>query len=176
MKDTIESVKADFLQAKAGLLHALSTTPDDRLSWSPSPTSRSPLHQVVHAAESIGNIHGFLTDRTFDVPTPEEADRGFREFERMITRREEAVKLFERRADAFVAWLDALRPDELDRLVTTPFGMGDVPTGVAIGFPAMHTRWHQAQIDYIQTIYGDLDWHMESQEGSQSSASVPPVP
>lgn len=160
MKDPIESAKADFLQAKGGILHALSTTPDDRLTWSPSPTARSPLHQVVHAAQSIGNIHGFLDRRTFDVPTPEEADRGFREFERGITRREEAVSLLESKSDAFVAWLDALPEERLGSLVTTPFGMGQVPTELAITFPALHTRWHQAQIDYIQTIYGDLDWHM----------------
>lgn len=160
MNDPIQSAKGDFLQAKAGLLHALSTTPDERLNWSPSPTARSPLHQVVHAAESIRNIHGFLDGRTFDVPTPEEADQGFREFERSFSRRDEAVGLFESRADAFVAWLDALGAERLGSLVTTPFGMGAVPTEVAITFPALHTRWHQAQIDYIQTIYGDLDWHM----------------
>lgn len=160
MKDPIQSAKAEFLQAKAGLFHALSTTPDDRLTWSPSPTARSPLHQVVHAAQSVGNIHGFLDGRPFTVPTPEEADRGFREFERDFTRREEAVDLFERNAAAFVAFLDALEPERLGAMVTTPFGMGDVPTELAITFPAIHTRWHQAQIDYIQTIYGDLDWHM----------------
>lgn len=160
MSDSIQRAKDDFLQAKAGLLHVFSTTPDDRLTWSPSPTARSPIHQVVHAAESIRNIHGFLDGRPFDVPTPEEADRGFREFERRFTQREEATAHFERSADAFVAWLDALPPERLGSLVTTPFGMGDVPTEVAIGFPAMHTRWHQAQVEYIQTIYGDLDWHM----------------
>lgn len=160
MNDRIDQVKNEFLQAKAGLLHALSTTPDDRLNWSPSATARSPLHQVVHSAQSIGHIHGFLQGKTFDVPTPEEADRGFRAFEAEFSRREEAVRLLEEKADAFVAWLEALEPEQLGSLVTTPFGMGQVPTEIAITFPAMHTRWHQAQIDYTQTIYGDLDWHM----------------
>jgi len=160
MNDRIETAKNEFLQAKNGLLHALSTTPDERLNWSPSPTARSPLHQAVHAAQSIGHIHGFLTGRTFDVPTPEEADRGFREWERTFTRRDEVVSLLESKADAFVAWLDDLDPEQLGTMVTTPFGMGQVPTAIAISFPAMHTRWHHAQIDYIQTVYGDLDWHM----------------
>jgi hypothetical protein len=160
MNDPIQNAKAEFLQTKAGILHALSTTPDDRLTWKPSPTARPILHQVVHAARSIGNIHGFIDGRPFTVPTPEEADKGFREFEKDFTRREQAVSLLEQNADAFVAFLDALEPERLKAMVATPFGMGDVPTGLAITFPAMHTRWHQAQIDYIQTIYGDLDWHM----------------
>jgi hypothetical protein len=161
MQDAIQSTKAEFLQAKAGLLHAVSTTPDDRLNWSPSPSSRSVLHQVVHAAQSIYNIHGFLDGRPFPVPTPEETDRICREYESGFTRREEALSLFERNSDAFVAFLEALEPDRLSVLVTTPFGMGDFPTEVAIKFPAMHTRLHHAQIDYIQTIYGDRDWHMQ---------------
>ena len=31
---------------------------------------------------------------------------------------------------------------------------------VGITFPAYHTHGHVAQMDYIQTIYGDQDWHM----------------
>lgn len=159
-KDRIESARNEFLQAKSGLLRALSNTPDERLNWSPSPTARSPLHQVAHAAQSIANIHGFLDGRTFDVPTPEEADRGFREWEGAFTRRDEVVNLLETNAAAFVAWLDGLDPERCGSLVTTPFGMGSVPIEIAISFPALHTRWHHAQLDYIQTVYGDVDWHM----------------
>jgi len=160
MSDPIDKAKNDFLQAKGGLLHALSNTPDDRLNWSPSPSARSPLHQVVHAAHAIGNIHGFLDGRTFDVPTTAEADRGFREMEQSFSTREEVLQLFESKSDAFMTWLDALDEKQLGVLVTTPFGMGQVPTEIAITFPAMHTRWHHAQMDYIQTIYGDHDWHL----------------
>lgn len=160
MKDRIESAKNEFLQAKGGLLHALSTTPDERLNWAPFPTARSPLHQAAHAAHSISHIHGFLDGRTFDVPTPAEADRGFREWEQAFTRRDEVVSLLESNADAFVAWLDGLDPERLSTMVTTPFGMGSVPMEIAITFPTLHTRWHHAQLDYIQTAYGDRDWHM----------------
>jgi hypothetical protein len=31
---------------------------------------------------------------------------------------------------------------------------------MAITFPADHMRGHTAQIDYLQTIWGDHDWHM----------------
>jgi len=158
--DPIASAKKEFLQAKAGILHALSTTPDERLNWSPSPTARSPLHQIVHAAQSISHIHGFLDGRPFDVPTTELADRGFRDFEQAFTTRDEAENILEKNAEAFVAWLDALEPEKLSSLVETPFGMGAMPIELGITFPAQHTRWHHAQIEYIQTIYGDVDWHM----------------
>ena len=31
---------------------------------------------------------------------------------------------------------------------------------VAITLPADHMRGHIAQIEYIQTIWGDYDWHV----------------
>ena len=34
---------------------------------------------------------------------------------------------------------------------------------VGITFAAYHTHGHVAQMDYIQTIYGDQDWHMQAQ-------------
>ena len=156
--DRIESVKAEFVRTKECLLTALATTPDDRLRWTPSPTARSPLHIAAHCAASIGNIHGFLDGRPFEVPTMAEADRGFREWEDGLTSREEVVALINERADDFVAWLDALTPERLATSVQTPFGMGAVPVDVAIGFPALHTLCHVSQIAYVQTIYGDLEW------------------
>jgi hypothetical protein len=160
MQETIQQAKENFLRAKARLAHALATTPDDRIDWSPSPTSRTPLQQVAHAAVAIHNIQETLSGRTFAVPTPEEADRGFREEERQYKTREQVLDLLERHGAAYVAWLDALTPEQLATPVTMPFGMGELPVGAGLGFPADHANFHTAQIDYIQTIYGDHDWHM----------------
>lgn len=33
---------------------------------------------------------------------------------------------------------------------------------VGIILPANHIRYHTAQLNYMQTIYDDLDWHMSS--------------
>ena len=35
-----------------------------------------------------------------------------------------------------------------------------VPMSAGVTFAAYHTHGHVAQMDYIQTIYGDQDWHM----------------
>ena len=160
MQGPIERAKADFLQARAGLLHALSNTPDERLDWSPSPMARSPLHLVAHAAESLGHIRGNLEGRTFAVPTTAEADRGFRENEARFATRESVLGALHEQSDALVAFLDGLDPDRLGEAVASPFGMGPAPMELAITFPALHTRWHHAQLDYLQTIYGDHEWHL----------------
>ncbi len=60
MEDVISKTKADFVRAKEDLARAFATTPEDRINWSPSPTARTPVQIVAHAAEAIRNIHNFL--------------------------------------------------------------------------------------------------------------------
>ena len=162
-RETAEAAKANFLRAKGQICHALANTPDDRLNWSPSPTARTPLHQVVHAANSIEHIYKAMIGQRFAVPTPAEADAGFREVERGFTTREAALALLDAKSDAYIAFLDGMTSEQLDGMMKAPFGLGDVPVRIALSFPVEHTNWHVAQIDYIQTIYGDLDWHMPGQ-------------
>jgi hypothetical protein len=158
--EAIERAKAEFLGAKGRLMHALATTPDERLNWSPSPTARTPIQQVAHAAIAIKNLNDTLDGRTFPVPVGNVADAGFRQEERAFTTREEVIDLLEGHSAAYVAWLDGLTPDRLDSMVTLPFGPGQLPMRECLAFPPMHTVVHAGQIQYIQTIYGDRDWHM----------------
>ncbi len=157
---TPEEAKNNLLQAKARLERAFEHVPEDRLNWSPSPTSRTPIEQVVHAADAIGNIHGWLTGSPFGPKNSTEADRHFREVESRIKTREEALALLEDKSQAFTNWLDAATQEDLDRMATAPFGLGQFPVSFAIQFPALHTTDHAAQMEYMHTIYGDRDWHM----------------
>ena len=59
---TIQEAKQVFEMAVERIRRILASTPDERLHWSPSPTARTPLAQVVHAANSIRNIHAAMLD------------------------------------------------------------------------------------------------------------------
>ncbi len=159
MQDTVDQSKAEFLQAKERLTHALATTPDERINWSPSPTARTPIQQVAHCAMSIPGIQGMLSGKPFPFADLAEFDTALRTDEKEFTTREQVLGLLEQTSAGYLAWLDALTPEQFDSTVHTPFGHV-VPMTVGINFPAYHARDHVAQIDYIQTIYGDHDWHM----------------
>lgn len=156
----IESAKAEFLQAKEGMVKALATTPDDRINWAPAPTARTPVQQVAHSAASIGHITGMLSGTHFAPQTPEEADKGFREWEQQFSTREEVLELLNQKSDAFLAWLDSVTSEQLETTVRLPFNLGIAPIRAVITAPALHTRFHAAQMEYTQTIYGDQDWHL----------------
>jgi hypothetical protein len=158
-QQVIEHARTNFLQSKGLLSHALSTTADDRLNWSPSPTARTPIQQAAHAAASLKGILEVLNGRTLPFQSTTEADKTFREWEQQFTAREPVLGLLEENSAQYVQWLEALTPEALNTSVELSFGLGAKCLKEALSFAPSHLCWHAAQINYIQTIYGDRDWH-----------------
>jgi hypothetical protein len=154
----VTDAKAELGRACDRITRTLETTPDDKINWSPSPTSRTPIQQVVHAALGIEGIHGMLQGKPFPFSGPDEMDRVSRQTEKGYTTREAALSLLTEKKDAYLNWLDTLTDEQVASNWEAPFGT--FPMASAITFPADHTRNHAGQIEYTQTIYGDLDWHM----------------
>ncbi|MGC4045960.1 MAG: DinB family protein [Armatimonas sp.] len=158
--EIIQNTKTEFLQAKEGMVKAFVTTPDERINWAPSPTARTPVQQVAHSAAAIGHITEMLSGNVFAPQTTEEADKGFREWEQQFSTREEVLALLNQNSDAFITWLDNVTPEQLGGMATLPFNLGTAPIQAMMSAPASHTRFHTAQMEYTQTIYGDQDWHL----------------
>lgn len=100
-----------------------------------------------------------LNGRPFEASSTAEADTFFREHDRQFTSREQVLGLLEENCAAYERWLDALAPEALAGTVELPFGSGRACLAEALSFAPGHTNWHTAQINYIQTIYGDHIWH-----------------
>ena len=159
LNPTIEQALQSFLAAKQRMTNCLANVPDEHINWSPSPTSRTPVEQVAHSAGAVKMIHDTLMGDMFAVPTSAEADIGFRSWEARFRSRKDVTRLLERYSEDYVNWLQTLEANDLTKMIEMPFGMGQVPLSLAITFPAAHMNEHSAQIDYIQTIHGDRDWH-----------------
>jgi hypothetical protein len=156
--DVVSEAKAEFGRAKDRIANALTTTSDDTLGWSPSPTARTPVQIGAHAALSIAGLMGLLSGEPFPFGNPVDADKAFREAEKGYATRDQVLELLEKNGADYVAWLDALTPEQVASTLDLPFG--PTPMAVAITFNADHIRSHAAQIEYLQTVHGDHDWHM----------------
>jgi hypothetical protein len=82
MEDTLGQTKAEFLRAKERMAHALSTPPDDKINWAPSPTARTPLQLVAHSAMGITGIQDMLAGKPFPYSGPAELDTASRTAEK----------------------------------------------------------------------------------------------
>jgi DinB superfamily len=156
---TIQESKQLFQMSVDRVKRILEKTADDRLLWSPAPTARTPLAQVAHVATSIHHIHTTMMGTRFATPTMEEADAEFLALELGITRREDALGMLDRNSQAYIDWLDQLSEERLSDMVPLPFDLGEAPLGFMLIMPAWHTNDHAAQMDYIQTCYGDRSWN-----------------
>lgn len=155
----LEMAEANLVRTKDRMLELLAATPDDRLNWRPSPSARSIIEVVAHSAMALRNIATQMRGTAFVTPTSAEANRQFREHDAQFTSREEVAAKLEAECAFFVECLRAMTPSDLERQVAMPFGLGNAPAAVFVNAGANHTQGHIGQIEYIQTLYGDQDWH-----------------
>jgi len=158
MENIIENVKAEFSRAKGRIERDLTSTPDDKINWAPTEAARTPIQLVAHAAMGTEGIAGLLSGKPFPFSSMQEMDAASRKAEKEFTTREQALGFLEKTSNEYFAWLDTLTPEQIASTVALPFG--DVPLAYAITFPADHLRCHAAQLEYVQTTYGDYKMEM----------------
>ncbi|HRF60814.1 MAG TPA: DinB family protein [Fimbriimonadaceae bacterium] len=154
----IDAAKSEFTRAIDRLKKTLGDVPDDRLHWSPSPTARTPLEQVAHVANANEGIQGWLQGEKLDMSDMIAVDAKWREEEKPYDTREKALARLDETSSAYLAFLDSLTPEQIEGEFDG--GWQKFPMAFAITFCADHARMHTSQIEYIQTCYGDMDWHM----------------
>lgn len=159
------STQASIDQAKerlAGCKHRLLTTfsfvPDDKLGYTVSTTTRSPLRIAAHAGLSnyffAGIIRGTAEFGPDAMAAIEEAEKK----ELDVTTRQQAIDIIEQSTMEVIAAIESLTDETAVKTVVTP--ILTAPMAFWTDLPARHMDNHAAQIDYIQTIWGDKDWHM----------------
>lgn len=168
MSDEIDQAKAEFIRSTDSLKVVLAATPDDKLNWSPTDTCRSPLQIAAHAAIWVSRMHALLSHCIYQTPFESIAERvgadgypsiytAMRALEGPYTTREQVLDLLEASSARYLLFLDGIPAETLGRIVDLRFA--SFPLAVAITFSGAHVASHVAQIEYIQTAYGDHDWH-----------------
>jgi hypothetical protein len=158
MEISVKATIADLTQAKDQMIRALNNVPQDKVDWSPAPSARSAIHIVAHSANSLGHISLTLLGTPYPAPTMAQADQEFLEAEKSVTTREAALELLEANFQKYVDVMQSLKSEDPNKMIPLPFGLGAAPLHFMVGMGALHTRTHTAQIEYLQTIYGDRTW------------------
>lgn len=156
--EIVEKAKAELERSVNRLKKALADVPEDKTHWSPAPTARTPLQQVAHCAISVLSIMEWINGKPFDFAELPAMDAQWREEERQYATREAVLELLDENIATYVRWMDSLTPEQANGTIKTE--MGEFAMADAMTFNADHIRQHTSQIHYIQTCYGDLDFHM----------------
>ncbi len=151
----IESSKQDAVSGMNYFLRNFSHVPDDRLMWTPTPTSKSPIRIAAHTALYAGRFASMIRDRRLPAPDNLAVWLAAREAEEVaIISREEMVKIFREGTAEVLASLDTLMPEELEMSLESGQGWS-MSMKQLMGLAGWHATLHAGQIDYLQTCWDD---------------------
>lgn len=138
-------------------LRNFSHVPDDKLTWTPTPTAKSALRIGAHTALYAGRFARMITDRALPVPenlTEWLAQRNAEEI--AITSREEVEAAFRKGTDEVLAALDTVTPEDVSTILDSGQGW-TVSMSWLMNLPAWHATLHNGQIDFLQTCWDDQE-------------------
>lgn len=157
MNSLVESCKEGAVQGMEMFLRNFSHVPDDRLTWTPTPTAKSAIRIAAHTALYAGRFARMMNDRS--VPRIEHLEEWLAERnaeEVAITDRVEMERIFRSGTVKVTAALDSLSPEEFG--LTLDSGVGfSMPMTWLMKLPGWHATVHLGQIDYLQTCWGNLE-------------------
>ena len=140
------------------LTRTFNAVPDDKLYWKPLDLGRPALDAFGEVAQTCQMIATLIESRGETKPSRETfakmAD------ERADWNRADALDAMQASTAALYAALDGLSEAELATPVTMPMGGGltmPMSAWIMMAYRSMISRF--AQINYIQTLYGDTESH-----------------
>ena len=145
-------------QGKDGLERTFAAVPDDKVSWKPAEGANSALDLFSEAAQTFAMVAGLVESKGEAKPNREM----FAQFraERANWTRQDALTHIETNYSRFKAALEPLTDEQLATPITMPMGGGiTAPMALWIMMAYRSSISRFAQINYIQTLYGDLESH-----------------
>ena len=143
-----EAVAARLAQER--FIYGVSKVPDDKLTWSPSETAKSPL-------QIAGSLAGFLSFVTMVITNkalpPMDGERP-----PLPDSREAVNAALEAGFQGLRAAIDGIAEEDLGIGIPAPW-MPGVPLNLIswVGMGLGVCSYFQGQLNYSQTIYGDMD-------------------
>lgn len=157
MDSLVAACKKSAVQGMEYFLRNFSFVPDDKLTWTPTPTAKSAIRIAAHTALYAGRFARMIQDRKLpsgDNLTEWLAQRDAEES--AITSRAEMERIFRKGTEEVIAALDSLTPEMIG--TTLDSGQGwSMPMTFLMNLPGFHATLHAGQIDYLQTCWGDQE-------------------
>lgn len=157
----IELSKQRAVNGMEFFLRNFKHVPDDKLHWSPTPTSKSAMRVAAHTALYAGRFAEMIRDRK--LPQPENLNDWLSERnkeEEALTTREEMEKVFRQGTEEVLAALDSLSPEEVESSIVSG-QFGSTPMKQLMALPGWHATLHAGQIDYLQTCWDDQEIYLK---------------
>ena len=141
------------------LLATVAATPDDKLDWRPLDEGRSVRDLFSESAYTAVGVEAMVTKPVVGVPNITEFMAGL-ELAKSWTR-EESVEKLKSALAGLVAAVESFAPEQLAETITVEMHRGPVPISKTEWLLMLQRTFISrfAQINYIQHLYGDHEYH-----------------
>ena len=157
---TVNETAAKLTQQAADkLVKNLNVMPAEKQQWKPPQEGRSAHDQILECAVMNGFAAKILNDLAF--PNMETMDWGGM-FGKAAAENDTVEKLLstlEKSTADLIAATKAFPADKLSDTVMIPFDGSTRTWAEVIFFPYWNMTYHEGQINYIQLLYGDKEFH-----------------
>ena len=161
MSTQVEFCKKSAVDGMEMFLRNFSYVPEEKLNWSPTPTSKTALQIAAHTAVSNANFAKMLRDkRTPSLDEVEDFMAQNSAAEAAITNRAEMESAFRRNTQDVLDALDTFSPDDGDLILDSGQGW-TMPMTFIMGMAGWHATLHLGQIDFLQTCWDDQQIYTE---------------
>lgn len=157
MQSYVETCKKNAVNGVEMFLRNFSHVPEDKLTWTATPTSKSAIRIAAHTALYMGRFAQMINARSTPVVDDIEAWVAKNNAEEMaITTREEVEQAFRQGLEEVIVALNSLTPEETEMIIDSGQGW-TMPMTFLMNLPGWHTTLHMGQIDFLQTCWGDQE-------------------
>ncbi len=153
-----ELIIAMIEMGRDGLIRTAQAVPDDKLNWKPLDNGRAVLDLLSEAAWVPEIVTRLLESKGEWKPSYEYFKQGAPE--RAAWTRDECLEKLRANTDAAIAAIRDVSEEELLQPMKMPIG-GEItlPLGIWVMMTYRTFMSRTAQINYIQTLYGDFESH-----------------
>jgi hypothetical protein len=159
MESLVDIAKKSAVDGMDRFLKVFSFVPDDKLTWTPTPTAKSAMRIAAHTSLYAGRFAHMI--KSGGLPKHDNLEEWIAQrnaAEVAVTSRAEVESIFRKGTDEVLAALDSLTPEMIGATLDSGFGWS-VPMTWLMTLPGIHAISHGAQIDYLQTCWDDQEVH-----------------
>lgn len=142
--------------ANADFLRTVRATQPDKLEWKPLDQGRTVLDMAQECAQSASWFAQMLEDRSCDGFSMDDYPKA--QAERATWSLDECERKLTDNTQRLAAAIRAIPDADLDQALTLPWGKTATLYEV-ISYHYRNVTYHEGQVNYIQTLYGDKEMH-----------------
>jgi hypothetical protein len=132
----------------------LNYIPADKFDASPMGAAKTAKDMTLECAGLNRILVKLIAGEEAKHPSPEDRKASYASFKTA----EDVKGEFSSSFDELIAKVEKLEPAQLDREITAPWGQ-TLPLGAMLLMGVSHVTYHDGQLNYIQSLYGDDKFH-----------------